>query len=119
MFVVSNDQYKILVNNIHILYSYDKEYNSKCLIIYDYLNKLNIQYDCEFLLDKIKKYNFKLYKNYLRVINTIYENLHGNNTNSIFDDYEGYNIWNKNTFLYNKIYSLLLSYDEEIKPTTK
>lgn len=107
-----NDQYKILVNNINILYNYDKEYNSKCLIIYDYLKKLNIQYDCEFLLNKIKKYNYKLYKNYLGVINTIYENLHLNNCHSEFDDYEGNNIWNENTFLYNKIYSLLSTYNE-------
>lgn len=109
----NNDKYIILVNNLKILYNQDKEHNTKCMIIYDYLKNLNIEYDDIFLLNKIKKYNFKLYKLYLNIINTIYENLFTNNLNSIFDDYEGNNIWNKNTYLYDKIYSLLLSYDEE------
>lgn len=107
---INDERHIILVNNINILYNIDKDYNDKCMIIYDYLKNLKIEYDSIFLLDKIKKYNCKLYKNYLRIMDTIYENLHTNNLYSNFDDYEGNNIWNKDTSFYREIYSLLSTY---------
>ena len=107
----NKDQYTILVNNINILNNIDKDYSDKCMIIYDYLMNLRIEYDSIFLLDKIKKYNYKLYKDYLRMIDTMYENLHTNNLYSNFDDYEGNNIWNKDTLFYCEIYSLLSKYN--------
>lgn len=109
---VNNEHHKILVNNINILYNIDKDYNDKCMIIYDYLKRFNITYDDEFLLKKIKECNPKLYKVYLRIINTIYENLNTNNLDSEFDDYEGYNIWNRDGILYNEIYALLSRYND-------
>ena len=104
-----DENIKILVNNIKILY-YHKSHNyenSKAMIIYDYLKNLNIEYDNEHLLSKMKEYNYELYKKYLNILQIIYNNLHNESRNSIFDDYEGHNTWNEKTFFYRNIYSIL------------
>ena len=59
----------------------------------------------------MKQYNYNLYKKYLNISKIIYDNLYNNSRISIFDDYEGNNIWNENTFLYRKIYSILEKYN--------
>lgn len=110
-----NEQFLILINNLKILYNdQDKSYNINCQIIYNYLTKLNIEYDNSDFINIIKKLDYNFYTIYLSIINKIYENNHTNNLHSIFDDYEGNNIWNENTFFYNSIHSLLSDYDDII-----
>ena len=94
-----NEQFRILINNLKILYNdYDKSYNINCQIIYNYLTKLNIEYDNLDFIDMIKKFDYNFYIIYLSIINKIYENNHTNNLHSIFDDYEGNNIFMKIPF---------------------
>lgn len=104
---------EIIIDNIIKLFNNDDIYSKKCSNIYNYLNSLNIEYDDLNLLKKMKRYNKNFYNIYENVIKSIYENLHTNNNTSDFDDYIGYNVYNENTYLYNKIKNLLNSYNEE------
>lgn len=107
-----DENINILINNIKILYNNN---NLKSMIIYDYLQSVNIEYDNEYLLNKMKEKNYALYKNYLYVIENIYDNLHNDSKISIFDDYEGSNIWNENTHFYRTIHSMLDKYNVKEK----
>ena len=116
--IKKDENIKILINNIKILHNNiteNKSENVRSMIIYDYLENLNIEYDNEYLLYKMKIYNFSLYKKYFIKEYLKYNNLHNNSRISLFDDYDGNNIWNENTYLYNEIHYMLEKFNYNCK----